>query len=195
MKKLSLVSLAVAAVLAISPAAFAQSYDFNWGYTNNNATASSNGVFTATFAGGDTYDITSGTIVTYGDPTINGGATTSGTSFIPTPGNYTVQYSPSGAFIFDNVLTTPANPLIDNDGLLFYVAGREVNIFSNGPGPGTYQFYDQSGYNDFGNFSLSAPSLVSVPEYGAMSMLLLSIAGLAGGFFFKTRNSGLLLNA
>jgi len=195
MKKLSLISLVIATALAISPAAFAQTYDFTWGYTNNNATASSNGTFSATFVGGDTYDITSGTIITYGDPTINGGVTTSGTSFIPTAGVYSVQTSPSGYFNFDNVLTTPANPLMDNDGLLFYVAGREVNIFSNGPGPGTYQFYDQSGYNDFGNFSLSAPSLVSVPEYGAMSMLLLSIATLAGGFFFKTRNSGMLMTA
>ena len=52
----------------------------------------------------------------------------------------------------------PQNPLITNGGLLFTSGGYEVNIFSTGPG--SYTYYDNSGYNTPVSFSLSA----AVPE-------------------------------
>jgi len=66
------------------------------------------------------------------------------------------QYSPSGYFIYDNVLTPGADPVIDNDGLLFADAGVEINLFSNGPG--NYQLYQNNGYNDTGTMATPEPS-------------------------------------
>jgi len=76
-----------------------------------------------------------------------------------------LQYSPSGYFIYDNVLTPGADPVIDNGGLLFADAGVEINLFSNGPG--SYQLYQNNGYNDTGN-------MTATPE--PASMLLLGTA-------------------
>lgn len=60
----------------------------------------------------------------------------------------TVTTSPSGFFIFDNIFYPSVDPGIDNDGLLFLGGGLEINIFSNGAD--SYQFYDNSGYNNVG---------------------------------------------
>ena len=64
------------------------------------------------------------------------------------PGGPAVTASPSGFFIFNNVLYPSVDPGVDVDGLLFLGGGLEINIFSNGPS--NYQFYDNSGYNNVG---------------------------------------------
>ena len=64
------------------------------------------------------------------------------------PGGPAVTSSPSGFFIFNNVLYPSVDPGVDVDGLLFLGSGLEINIFSNGPS--NYQFYDNSGYNNVG---------------------------------------------
>lgn len=57
------------------------------------------------------------------------------------PGGPAVTHSPSGEFIFDNVLYPSANLLIDKDGLLFVNgAGVEVNLWSNVGPPEDYEF-------------------------------------------------------
>ena len=71
------------------------------------------------------------------------------------PGGPSVTDSPSGYFIFDNVLYPSIDPGIDNDGLLFTSGGFEINIFSNGSD--NYQFYDNTGYNHVGeSFALTS---------------------------------------
>jgi hypothetical protein len=57
--------------------------------------------------------------------------------------------SPSAYFYVDNLLYPSVDPGIDNGGLLFVTSSDfEINIFSNGPD--SYQFYDNTGYNDTG---------------------------------------------
>ena len=94
---------------------------------------------------------------------------------IPNPTPPGEVLSPSGFFLYDDQLLPGQNPLITNGGLLFSINGVEVNIFSNGPGPGTYEFYENNGFNILGNFSLTP---ASVPE---PSSLILGSFGIMAG--------------
>jgi hypothetical protein len=64
------------------------------------------------------------------------------------PGGPTEIDSPDGYFLYDNVLYPSVDPGVDNGGLLFTGNGLEINIF--GDGPDDYQFYANSGYNNYG---------------------------------------------
>ena len=183
MKKVTLALFALATALAISPVASAQNYDFT--YTDASAGISASGVLVVS---GTT--AISGTITYLGEVYALPAAVTSGNF------TYDNQVYPSGGP--DGYLT------IANYGLLFSNATdtEEINIFggafsyggSSGPGP--YDFWvwtSGGGFNptsDAGTFTLT-----QVPEYGGLSMLILSLLTLAGGFFFKARQSGLFLAA
>jgi hypothetical protein len=107
------------------------------------------------------------------------GATFSGSmGLVANPNTTGASYSASGFFIYDDQLLPGQNPSITNPGLLFNLGGVEVNIFSNGPGPGTYQFYEYNAstgvqFSTYGTFTLSA-----VPE--PASLLMSGMAGLVG---------------
>lgn len=63
------------------------------------------------------------------------------------PGGPKQEDSPSGYFLYDNLLFPSTDPGIDNNGFLFATTSDfEINIFSNGPD--NYQFYDNTGYNN-----------------------------------------------
>jgi hypothetical protein len=118
-----------------STSSFEPLFDFaftigpNTGYGNFNTTDIGNGQFFAT----------AGNLTVTGGPDIG--------TYPLFPGGPGVTTSPSGFFIFDNILYPSIDPSVDNDGLLFMGNGLEINIFSN---PGNYQFYDNTGYNDVG---------------------------------------------
>lgn len=223
MKKLSLVSLACAAVLVITPAALvAQNFDFS--SPGNNITIA--GVFTlnaspnaanspyysytlASFTGTytDTLDGVEGTlslITPIGGTFASPDALEVGNGDVYT---YDDQYYPGGApdapgAVFDN-----ANSI----GL--YVSpsvgpADEYYVFLWGNSNGSYEVVD--GYtasgsryagspfppgDSYGFFQNLPASGIFVPETGSLSMLALCVLGLAGGFFCKTRQSGLLLNS
>lgn len=83
--------------------------------------------------------------------------------------------SPSGYFYYDDLLYSSA-PGVDNDGLLFTNGSSlEINIFSN---PGNYQFYDNTGYNNYVGFA--------VPEASTVVLLSFLLAGL-GGFTIRRK--------
>ena len=47
--------------------------------------------------------------------------------------------SPSGAFLFDNIVFPSSDPVFDVSGLLFTISGHEGNIWGNGA-PGSYSY-------------------------------------------------------
>ena len=190
MKKVILALFALVTALAISPVVAAQNYDFT--YTDTSAGVSASGVLdvsgTTAISGTITYDS-----VTY--------ALLSG-SAIP-PGNVA---SPSNVFDYDNQVYPSGGPnglLTTTGGLVFSNASdtEQINIWAgafDGPaigypetGPGPYNLWvwtSSGGYSptsDAGTFALT-----QVPEYGALSMLILSALTLAGGFFFKAGQLG-----
>ena len=192
MKKVILALSALATSLAISQIAPAQTYDFT--YTDASAGVSASGVL----------DL-SGTTATSGTITFDS------VTYALLPGSATppaVLITPTGAIQFDNQVYPSGGPngyLSTTGGLDFENATQteDINIwagaFNGSPwggvdGAGPYNLWvwtSSGGYSPTsgnGEFTLT-----QVPEYGGLAMLILSALTLAGGFFFKARQSGSFL--
>jgi hypothetical protein len=146
---------------------------FDFSYTSNNGTVIASGVLDATANGGGTYTATSGT-GSETSPDYTGPI-----ALIANPGPPGEVVSPSGFFLYDDQLLPGENPLVTNGGLLFAPTGpgasfSEINIFSNGPGPGTYQYYENNGFNNLGNFTLTA---VPLPASAGVGFGMLGVFG------------------
>jgi hypothetical protein len=85
-------------------------------------------------------------LATAGSLTVTGGSDVGTYTLIP--GGPGVTTSPFGSFIYDNVITPSANPALDVDGLLFGVAGKEINVWGNSAN--NYSFYDSTGPGVYG---------------------------------------------
>jgi hypothetical protein len=203
MKKLSLISLAVAAALAICPAALvAQSFDFTFtSLIPPNGDTAIGTLVTGASIGGGGYDITSGAVTLY-SPT-NGTETfnlVQGNA-IP-PGSIT---PPPGVFTYDNILYPTGDGsggyLTNTAGLLFMDGSSvmQLNLWGNNNtnqyGSGTYNPTDYTyglwtetngswgPTEDAGTFTLTA-----VPEGGASLLYLLLAGGACFGAMFFSRN-------
>lgn len=206
MKKLFLVTLAVATALAISPVVSAQSYDF----TFTGAGVNASGILTVAPIAGQpgVYGIT-GISGIYSDS--NGtpvvGAAITGLYSDPT---YAQILTTSYLFSLDNLFypagnapptcfwgtCAPGGTQLDVIGIVFNVAGgNEVGIgAAGGSYPGPYNLNrDISGvYQDGGNNGVGVTftaTQVNVPEGGAALLyLLLAGAGCFGAISFRSRN-------
>jgi hypothetical protein len=196
MKKFALALLALATALAITPAAMADTFYFD--YTSNDGTTGAFSItaLAATQVSGE-WVATGGTGMFFGLGLPFGTTLT----LTPNPNAPNQATSPDGAFYFDNVLLPGQNPLITNGGLLFDITngpdnGDYLNIFSNGAGPGTYEadIYSNGGYvSDFGNFSLTdVPG--ETPEPSSLLLLGTGLLGLAIVVFRKAKPSRPVLN-
>jgi hypothetical protein len=85
-------------------------------------------------------------LATAGSLTVTGGSDVGTYTLIP--GGPGVTTSPFGSFIYDNVITPSANPALDVDGLMFGVAGKEINVWGNSAN--NYSFYDSTGPGVYG---------------------------------------------
>ena len=80
-------------------------------------------------------------------------------------------YSPSGAFIYDDVFYPNTNPVVDNVGLLWKVGSVEYNLFTNGPGQYVLYNYQNGGYTD-------EAVTVAVPEPATWALMLIGFGGM-----------------
>jgi hypothetical protein len=131
------------------------------------------------------------------DPVVGGGfwafsgtLTVTGSSDPSILGTYSLltggpgaTYTPSGAFIIDNVVY-PSNPALDTYGLGFVgVGGLEINIWGNSPGNYSFYSYNGGGYN----VAYTGTGTFAVPEPSAL--ILLSCFALVGLGFSRRRKA------
>jgi hypothetical protein len=129
-----------------------------------------NGIFTATSGSG----------------TVAGPANAGILTLFPNPNAPNATISPSGFFIYNDLLYPGQSPLVDVDGPLFTLPNNvEVNIFNNDNGPNQppYLYYDNTGFN----VPVSV-SLTLVPEPAGLILLGFGILGLFGHALSRKAN-------
>jgi hypothetical protein len=136
----------------------------------------------ATDLGGDVYQAVSGSItVTPGSMLFLSGTW----ALYQNPNGMNASYSPSGYFIYDNLIMPNANPMDTYPGLLFRQAsnGYEVNLYSDGAD--TYILYDNYGRHVNGRMTVvdppgpNAPTVVPEPATMLAGALLLLPFGIS----------------
>jgi hypothetical protein len=144
------------------------------------------GSLTGTANGDGTYTATSGTITEFGPVAAGSGV------LIANPNAPANANSPSGFFFYNDLLLPGQNPLLDGAGLLFAISGAEINIYSNGPGPGSYTLERNSGAISNGDFALSQIA-GTVPEPATWGLMLVGFGGL--GAMLRRRRGQIALTA
>jgi hypothetical protein len=119
---------ALSLLTAAGPASAA--FDYNWTLSGVDT---GSGTLTVGAPDGSGFDITAFTGTIDGTPI--GGLIGSPLD----PGG--PAYSPTGYFIYDNIVYPGPAPVLDTSGILFSISGQEANIWGNS-GPNDYSFYE-----------------------------------------------------
>lgn len=166
---------AVAIAALICGHAYADEIDFTYTGTGNDGLQGTVQLFgnLANVNGTEEYQITGGS-----DQVIGGGGLQSTFNLVPTlpgftPEGYNYNYSPSGYFLYDNVVFTDGvKSMVDYWGLLFANGSGEVNLFDSNSDPTgvpEYLHYDNSGYNEqitFNTLTIDAPEPATIAMFG-----------------------------
>jgi len=184
MKKLGIIVLSVMALTFVAtpmhadiftnapnlPGSFTPGADPLFDFTVSIGPDTGFGSINATDEGGGTFLATSGTL------TVTGGSDVG--TYTLVPGGPSGMISPSGAFIYDNLVFPASDPTLDGDGLLFSGGGLEINIWGNSPDNYSFYSYENGGYNVQDTDSGQVAFFAATPEPSAMVLLGSLLVGL-----------------
>jgi hypothetical protein len=136
--------------------AFEPLFDFSYAIGPDTGYGSLN----TTDIGGGRFLATAGTLTVTDTLT----AAPSGGSYPLYPGGPAQATSPSGRFLYDNVLYPSIDPSIDNNGLFFIDNGLEINIWSDAASDYEFDDYNGSGYTN--DVTGNPFTLISAPGGG-----------------------------
>jgi hypothetical protein len=184
MKARLLALLALAAALAITPAAKADS-SFDFSYTADGGVSGS-GTLVGTDLGYDSIIGSEEWLITYASGTFDDGTNSGQISLIQNPDPAGSQQTSLSGLYYDDLLfpAGTAGVFVDYDGLLFNFDGMELNLYSSFGG--TYWYEDSGAGGGPGAFEIT-------PEPETLLLFCTGLIGLVGILFWKGDPSGLPL--
>ena len=212
MKRIPVALPVLAAALAMTPAAMADSFTYTISGSNFSAslhlTAAANIANGVATPGTDTITSVAGTL------TVNGQVYNINSALDPETANFgsnanNLTTSGDGEFLFDNLFYPEAsgNDILDWGGLLVDDSGYELNLFSGSQGsgaPGDLYFYFADNGSNHSNNRISdwcdpgSPvhaTVVATPEPGSLLLLGSGLLAVAFAAFRKARPSGAITEA
>jgi hypothetical protein len=192
MKKAAFAIFALALVVATSPAARADSFNF----TFSDGGVSGSGVLTGVSEAPGVW------LLTGGSGSFNDGVSSGVITLQPNPNYPSSSLDTYNAFGYDNqlMLWNGPNQYLDANGLFFTFGALDLNIYQSGGGPGNDGWYTSD--SDFntngdqnGSFAITSYSIDSgaTPEPGSILLLGTGIFALAGLALRRRLTPGALL--
>jgi hypothetical protein len=155
--------VALAGFIQIEAQAQTSTFDIIFSNFAEGGTTSGSGLLTGFLTSPGVYELNSGSFTfTSGD-----GLDAGTYSLLPNPNSPNQSQSPSGYFLFDNLISPAIDPFVTSSGLLFGSGGIEINLFSTAGNTPEYQLYENSGANVVGD-----ASIVVVPEPSPLIFIL-----------------------
>jgi hypothetical protein len=166
-KVLKNISIALIAALTgfmqIEAQAQTSTFDITFSNFAEGGTTVGSGLVSGSVISPGVYEIVSGSFTFTSSDGLDGGTY----SLLPNPNPPNQSHSPTGYFLFDDLVSPADDPFLSSNGLVFGSGSVEINLFSKAGNTPEYQLFENSGYTVVGD-----ASIVAAPEPSPLMFIL-----------------------